>query len=160
MLSQADIDVTSIVVVDHLSTSQQACYGYHPGYSMWHSKIHSARHLPGLEPGPEYFIVGARVGRRCSDTAIVKPKPLWSGKQIVSMVISRGINIHRSPDPKSSNPVFDDGMMVEKREIIFGIVEKKTVGASQGGLILVAFREKGPDATQLLFTSIQIVVNY
>jgi DNA-directed RNA polymerase beta' subunit len=67
--------------------------------------------------------------------AIVKPKPLWSGKQILSMVIPRGINIHRSPDPKSSNPVFDDGMMVENGEIIFGIVEKKTVGASQGGLV-------------------------
>jgi DNA-directed RNA polymerase II subunit RPB1 len=47
--------------------------------------------------------------------AIVKPKPLWSGKQILSMVIPRGINIHRSPDPKYSNPVFDDGMMGERQ---------------------------------------------
>ena len=92
--------------------------------------------------------------------AIVKPKPLWSGKQILSMVIPRGINIHRSPDPKSSNPVFDDGMMIENGEIIFGIVEKKTVGASQGGLVHVVFREKGPDATRQLFTGIQMVVNY
>ena len=92
--------------------------------------------------------------------AIVKPKPLWSGKQILSMVIPRGINIHRSPDPKSSNPVFDDGMMIENGEIIFGIVEKKTVGASQGGLVHVVFREKGPDATRQLFTGIQMVVNF
>jgi len=76
------------------------------------------------------------------------------------MVILRGINIHRSPDPKSSNPVFDDGPMVENGEITFGIVEKKTVRASQGGLVHVAFREKGPDATRLPFTSIQMVVNY
>jgi DNA-directed RNA polymerase II subunit RPB1 len=68
--------------------------------------------------------------------AIVKPKPLWSGKQILSMVIPRSINIHRSPDPKSSNPVFDD-IMVENGEINFGIVEKKTVWASQGGLMSV-----------------------
>lgn len=39
--------------------------------------------------------------------AIIKPKPLWTGKQILSMCIPRGINIHKSPDPKSSNPVFD-----------------------------------------------------
>ena len=45
--------------------------------------------------------------------AILKPKPLWTGKQLLSMCIPRGINIHRSPDPKSSNPVFDDGMLIE-----------------------------------------------
>jgi DNA-directed RNA polymerase II subunit RPB1 len=92
--------------------------------------------------------------------AIVKPKPLWSDKQILSMVTPRGINIRRSPDPKSSNPVFDDGIMIENGEIIFGIVEKKTVGASQCGLVHVVFREKGPDATRLLFTGIQMVVNF
>jgi len=92
--------------------------------------------------------------------AIVKPKPLWTGKQILSLTIPRGINIHRSPDPRSSNPVFDDGMLIENGELIFGIVEKKTVGASQGGLVHVVFREKGPEATRQLFTGIQMVVNF
>lgn len=92
--------------------------------------------------------------------AIIKPKPLWTGKQILSMCIPRGINIFRSPDPKSANPVFDDGIMIENGEIIFGIVEKKTVGASQGGLVHVVFREKGPEATRGLFTGLQRVVNY
>jgi DNA-directed RNA polymerase II subunit RPB1 len=92
--------------------------------------------------------------------AIIKPKPMWSGKQILSMVIPRGINIHRAPDPKSSNPIFDDGMLIENGEIIFGVVEKKTVGASQGGLVHVVFREKGPEATRDLFTGIQMVVNF
>ena len=64
--------------------------------------------------------------------AILKPKPLWTGKQILSLTIPRGINIHCSPDPKSSHPVFDDGVLIENGELIFGIVEKKTVGASQG----------------------------
>lgn len=92
--------------------------------------------------------------------AILKPKPLWTGKQILSLAIPRGINIYRSPDPKSSNPVFDDGMLIENGELIFGIVEKKTVGASQGGLVHVVFREKGPEATRQLFTGIQMVVNF
>ena len=76
------------------------------------------------------------------------------------MAIPRGINIHRSSAPKSSHPVFDDGMMIENGEIIYGIVEKKTVGASQGGLVHVVFREKGPEATRQLFTGIQKIVNY
>ncbi|KAF8972572.1 hypothetical protein BDZ97DRAFT_1901130 [Flammula alnicola] len=92
--------------------------------------------------------------------AILKPKPLWTGKQILSLTIPRGINIHRAPDPKSSNPVFDDGVLIENGELIFGIVEKKTVGASQGGLVHVVFREKGPEATRQLFTGLQMVVNY
>ncbi|KIM39097.1 hypothetical protein M413DRAFT_447445 [Hebeloma cylindrosporum] len=92
--------------------------------------------------------------------AILKPKPLWTGKQILSMTIPRGINIHHSPDPKSSNPVFDDGVLIENGELIFGTVEKKVVGASQGGLIHVVFREKGPEATRQLFTGIQMVVNF
>jgi DNA-directed RNA polymerase II subunit RPB1 len=92
--------------------------------------------------------------------AIIKPKPLWTGKQILSMAIPRGINIFRAPDPQSPNPVFDDGMLVENGEIIFGVVEKKTVGASQGGLVHVVFREKGPEATRTLFTGLQCIVNY
>jgi len=92
--------------------------------------------------------------------AILKPKPLWMGKQILSLTIPRGINIYRSPDPKSSNPVFDDGVLIENGELIFGIIEKKTVGVSQGGLVHVVFREKGPEATRQLFTGIQMVVNF
>ena len=92
--------------------------------------------------------------------AILKPKPLWTGKQILSLTIPHGINIHRSPDPKSSHPVFDDGVLIENGELIFGIVEKKTVGASQGGLVHVVFREKGPEATRQLFTGLQMIVNF
>ncbi|KAJ3537016.1 hypothetical protein NMY22_g5781 [Coprinellus aureogranulatus] len=91
---------------------------------------------------------------------ILKPKPLWTGKQILSMAIPKGVNIHRAPNPKSSNPVFDDGVLFENGELIFGIVEKKTVGALHGGLIHVCFREKRPEATKALFTGLQMAVNY
>lgn len=70
--------------------------------------------------------------------ASLKPKPLWTGnfKQILAMSVPRGINIRRSPNSKSSNPVFDDAMLIENSSIIYGIVEKKTVGASKGGFLL------------------------
>ena len=92
--------------------------------------------------------------------ATIKPKPMWTGKRNLSMCTPHGINIHHSPEPKSPNPVFNDGMTIENGEIIFGIVEKKTVGASQGGLVHVVFREKGPEATWTLFTGLQMVVNF
>ena len=96
---------------------------------------------------------------------IIKPKPLWTGKQILSLTIPRGINIVRNPEAEggqrpSSNPVNDDGMMIENGDIIFGVVDKKTVGATQGGLIHVVFREKGPEICRGVFTGLQKVVNY
>ncbi|EJD55108.1 beta and beta-prime subunits of DNA dependent RNA-polymerase [Auricularia subglabra TFB-10046 SS5] len=92
--------------------------------------------------------------------AILKPKPLWTGKQILSLAIPRGINIARSSDPPSSNPLTDDGMLIENGDILYGVVDKKTVGAAQGGLIHVVFREKGPEVCRGLFTGLQTVVNY
>ena len=62
------------------------------------------------------------------------------------MVIPWGINVHLAPDQKLSNPIFDDGMMVDNGEILFGIVDKRTVGATQDGPIHVVFHEKGPAA--------------
>ncbi|KAG8968061.1 DNA-directed RNA polymerase II subunit rpb1 [Tulasnella sp. 419] len=91
---------------------------------------------------------------------ILKPKPMWTGKQILSMTIPRGINIIRAPEIKSSNPVEDDGMFIDNGDIMFGVVDKKTVGATQGGLIHVTFREKGPEACRGLFSGLQKVVNY
>lgn len=92
--------------------------------------------------------------------AIIAPKPLWTGKQILSMAIPSGINIVRKSDPASPNPVADDGMLIENGEILYGIVAKSIVGTAQGGLIHVVFREKGPEACRALFSGIQMIVNY
>ncbi|KDQ17519.1 hypothetical protein BOTBODRAFT_29699 [Botryobasidium botryosum FD-172 SS1] len=91
---------------------------------------------------------------------ILRPKPMWTGKQILSMAIPSGINISRSPEKPSPNPVEDDGMLIENGQVIFGVVDKKTVGAAQGGLVHVVFREKGPEVCRDLFSGIQMIVNY
>jgi len=115
---------------------------------MWNPKVRSARHLPRFEPGPNILLWVREWDGAVPIPAIVQPKPLWSG-----------IHIHRSPDPKSFNLICDDGMMIVNGGIIFSITEK-TVEASQGGLVHVVFFENGPDTTRLLFTGIQMVVNF
>ncbi|KAJ7789277.1 beta and beta-prime subunits of DNA dependent RNA-polymerase [Mycena olivaceomarginata] len=82
--------------------------------------------------------------------AIVKPKPLWTGKQIIGLVIPRGINVARSSNDKMdrSNP------------ILFGVVDKMTVGITYGGLIHVVFREKGAEVTMRFISGVQKVVNF
>lgn len=98
--------------------------------------------------------------------AIMKPKQLWTGKQILSLVIPKGINLYRAPEKPSAkegipyNPLDDSGMSIEDGEIMYGIVDKKTVGASQGGIIHIIFREKGHEVTRDFFSGVQKVVNF
>lgn len=89
---------------------------------------------------------------------IIKPKPLWTGKQMISMCIPDGIHIRRL-DKNPLSPE-DDGMLIVKGEIMYGVVNKKTIGASAGGLIDVIFREKGAYACRDFFGNIQKVVNF
>ncbi|CCE87208.1 Piso0_005751 [Millerozyma farinosa CBS 7064] len=92
--------------------------------------------------------------------AIVKPKPLWTGKQLLSMAIPKGIHLQRFDDGKNLLSPKDSGMLIVDGEIMFGVVDKKTVGSTGGGLIHTVMREKGPQVCAQLFGSIQKVVNY
>ncbi|KAM9926061.1 hypothetical protein OXX80_010703, partial [Metschnikowia pulcherrima] len=92
--------------------------------------------------------------------AVLKPKPLWSGKQLLSMAIPKGIHLQRFDDGRDMLSPKDSGMLIVDGEIIFGVVDKKTVGATGGGLIHTVMREKGPYVCAQLFSSIQKVVNY
>lgn len=91
---------------------------------------------------------------------ILKPKPLWTGKQILSLGIPKGINLIRFEEKTTFMSPLDDGMLVVNGEIMFGVVNKKTVGASAGGLIHTVFREKGHTVCAKLFSNLQKIVNY
>ncbi|KAI6167226.1 RNA polymerase II largest subunit [Pisolithus thermaeus] len=41
------------------------------------------------------------------------------------------VNIRRAPDQKTANPVFDDGIIVDNGEILYGILDKKMVDGRQ-----------------------------
>ncbi|EJS44418.1 rpo21p [Saccharomyces arboricola H-6] len=92
--------------------------------------------------------------------AIIKPKPLWSGKQVLSVAIPNGIHLQRFDEGTTLLSPKDNGMLIIDGQIIFGVVEKKTVGSSNGGLIHVVTREKGPQVCAKLFGNIQKVVNF
>ena len=92
--------------------------------------------------------------------AVLKPKPLWTGKQMMSMAIPAGIFIQRTDDNNPVNSPKDNGMLVYKGEVMYGVVNKKTVGAASGGLIDIIFREKGPYACAQFVGDIQKIVNY
>jgi DNA-directed RNA polymerase II subunit RPB1 len=91
---------------------------------------------------------------------ILKPKPYWSGKQLVSMCIPKGINVVAGASPNATTcNVKDDGVNIENGEILYGVINKKVVGAVAGGLIHIIFRERGPEICRDFFGGIQRLVN-
>ncbi|MCJ1358831.1 MAG: DNA-directed RNA polymerase II subunit RPB1 [Icmadophila ericetorum] len=95
--------------------------------------------------------------------AIVKPRPRWTGKQIISLVIPDGVNLLRAGDEKGSAafcPLNDDGLLIHCGELMYGLFTKKIVGASGGGVIHIIFNELGWETAMGFFNGAQTVVNY
>ena len=91
--------------------------------------------------------------------SIIKPRPRWTGKQIISLVIPHGLNLVRG-DAEGPNPLNDNGLMVHGGELMYGLFSKKSVGASGGGIIHIIYNEKGWEAAVSFFNGCQRVVNY
>lgn len=81
---------------------------------------------------------------------IIKPKPLWTGKQLFSLIIPN-VNILKVGDKsKADNSTVwhsagDKNILIQKGELHCGILTKGTIGNSSGGLIHIIWKEYGPD---------------
>ncbi|XP_014661495.1 PREDICTED: DNA-directed RNA polymerase II subunit RPB1-like [Priapulus caudatus] len=100
--------------------------------------------------------------------AILKPKPLWTGKQVFSLIIPGNVNLIRThsthPDEEDTGPYKwlspgDTKVLIEGGELITGIICKKTVGPSAGSLLHVVALELGHKLAADLYGNIQTVVN-
>ena len=100
--------------------------------------------------------------------AILKPMPLWTGKQLFQLCLPEGVNCVRTHSTHNENEdsgpfrhisVADTRVLIENGKLFCGIVCKKTVGASAGSLIHTLFAEKGADATKTFFSDVQRIVN-
>eukprot|EP01103_Thecamoeba_quadrilineata_P002203 TRINITY_DN12197_c0_g1_i1.p1 TRINITY_DN12197_c0_g1~~TRINITY_DN12197_c0_g1_i1.p1 ORF type:complete len:1771 (-),score=338.80 TRINITY_DN12197_c0_g1_i1:46-5313(-) len=100
--------------------------------------------------------------------AILKPKQLWTGKQIFSLILPN-VNLTRytSTHPQNADadgenfiPPIDTRVHIEQGELLTGIVCKKTLGTSQGSLIHVIMNEHGHEVTRIFLDQTQAIVNY
>lgn len=105
---------------------------------------------------------------RMPTPAILKPKPLWTGKQLFSMIIPGPVNLIRNhsthPDDEDEGPykwltVGDTKVLIEHGVLISGIVCSKTVGSASGSLLHVVFNELGQEIAGAFYGHIQTVVN-
>ncbi|KAE8693465.1 DNA-directed RNA polymerase II subunit RPB1 [Hibiscus syriacus] len=96
---------------------------------------------------------------------IVKPRPIWTGKQVFNLIIPKQINLMRTSAWHSESETGfitpgDTQVRIEKGEVLSGTLCKKTLGSSAGSLIHVIWEEVGPDAARKFLGHTQWLVNY
>lgn len=99
---------------------------------------------------------------------IHKPKQLWSGKQLFSLVmpkerivsLERHSAEHDDIDPEAHSYNFADTVVqIQSGELISGIMCKKTLGTSSGGLVHKIWTEVSPEAACDFISNVQFTVN-
>jgi DNA-directed RNA polymerase II subunit RPB1 len=98
--------------------------------------------------------------------AIVKPRPLWTGKQLFSMIAPkinyRGKSKNHKDDPKIKDPFnyLDSEVLIHNGVLLQGIVDKNIVGTSGGSIVHVTWLQRGWEETRNFMNQIQGVVNF
>ncbi|XP_051201329.1 DNA-directed RNA polymerase II subunit RPB1 [Lolium perenne] len=97
--------------------------------------------------------------------AILKPKLMWTGKQVFSLIIPRQINLIRFSAWHSDveigfNTPGDTVVRIEKGHLLSGTLCKRTLGTSTGSLVHAIWAEIGPDAASKFLSHTQWLVNY
>lgn len=92
--------------------------------------------------------------------AIIKPRPLWTGKQLLQLVIPNQITYYKISNDKRlyDNPK-DENVVIKNGEVLSGRFRKDHVGAAKGGLVHVIWKDIGPDAACDWFSHTQNIVN-
>ncbi|CAD5180600.1 unnamed protein product [Musa acuminata subsp. malaccensis] len=97
--------------------------------------------------------------------AVLKPRPLWTGKQVFNLIIPKQINLmkfsgwHAETETGFITPG-DTVVRIEKGELLSGTLCRKTLGTSPGSLIHVIWEEVGPDAARKFLGHAQWLVNH
>ena len=96
--------------------------------------------------------------------AILKPEPLWTGKQVFDLFLPM-VNVmrksawHADGETPDLSPA-DTQVLIRNGNLVSGILCKKTMGNGAGSLIHVIWEECGPDAARAFLNQTQALVNY
>ncbi|KAK9843436.1 hypothetical protein WJX81_002541 [Elliptochloris bilobata] len=101
---------------------------------------------------------------RVPQPALLKPRPLWTGKQVFSLILPR-VNVRRQAawykdgEQPDMSPT-DAQVLIQGGELVMGTLCKKTLGASGGSLIHIIWMEEGPEAARAFLSQTQYLVNH
>lgn len=101
--------------------------------------------------------------RQLPQPAVVKPVRLYTGKQLIEMLLPEDLHFERKGAKGESDDSFfvDDGKVVIRNgRFIAGTLCKKSLGSSEGGLIHLLWLEYSPSHAKDFISNVQYVVNY
>ena len=95
--------------------------------------------------------------------AIMGKTPLWTGKQVFSMLLPKGLYYHglfsAHDDENDPTGSFGDSrVVIENGELVSGIICKKSIGTSGGSLVHLIWVDYGPEAATTFIDCVQNVV--
>jgi len=104
---------------------------------------------------------------RVPPPAIRKPKELWTGKQIISLILPK-INLKgkanngptKGPNITNVFNAYDHEVTIQEGELLTGTIDKKTIGSGMGGIIHTSWLDQGHEETARFMNQVQQVVNY
>lgn len=105
---------------------------------------------------PEYSAGGQVV--TLPTPAILKPKALWSGKQLFSMIIPR-INLARTKTKGKTICHKDSNVLIEKGELLEGVMTKQILGPTGNSIAHIVSKEFGPHQAANFLSAVQQLVN-
>jgi DNA-directed RNA polymerase II subunit RPB1 len=90
--------------------------------------------------------------------AILKPRPLWTGKQCQSLILpdfsmARFSNGHPDDETDELSPG-DTRVVIDRGELLAGMLDKKALGTGAGGIIHIIANEFGPQVRRKRGTEI------
>nr|AAA30232.1 RNA polymerase IIB largest subunit [Trypanosoma brucei] len=91
--------------------------------------------------------------------AILKPRPLWTGKQVFSLILPE-VNHPATPQDRPPFPHNDSVVMIRRGQLLCGPITKSIVGAAPGSLIHVIFNEHGSDEVARFINGVQRVTTF
>jgi len=96
--------------------------------------------------------------------AILKPKQLWTGKQIFSLVTPninyKGMSMCRPPKNAANTlNLYDCETLILNGELIQGTIDKAIVGAKAGSIVHLTWMDLGWEETRRFMNEVQMVVN-
>lgn len=105
--------------------------------------------------------------------AVLKPQPLWTGKQLFSLICPninyKGKSKNHDDDPKYPGTTIsikdpfsflDSEVLIHNGNLLQGIVDKNIVGTSGGSIVHVCWVQKGWEETRSFMNQVQTVVNF
>mmetsp|Transcript_29420 Transcript_29420/g.39144 ORF Transcript_29420/g.39144 Transcript_29420/m.39144 type:complete len:158 (+) Transcript_29420:1751-2224(+) len=91
--------------------------------------------------------------------ALIKPRPLWTGKQIFSLLIPN-LNMQRVKERANQFCCQkDSNILIEEGELLMGSLTKQMVGSVGQGLVHLIFREYGHQSCAEFLSAVQKLVN-